>query len=1102
MAVAKRQCGEYSEALEILQQALGVSVRALVDEKERLVTMGMYLGDGWMDQVIRGLDLENSSEWITYEESKIAMATIVPSQERDGGGTSIRSESECGGSSSGSQARSITPGGYSVNEDGSGGVRKLSARSFLGKELNGRRISGKSSTLGKEIDGRKLSDSIRTGITSTTYGKDIDSARKVSIKSESSGNSGTSREPGLLRDPANSKTIHGPPLVILFLDLLTNFGNVLFNLGQIEESIDSHSNCLRLAESVLEYFPLDTEFRMSFPLAVSWRLSAAMTGVIPTPPPPPPASLQQEKSFFHDPNLPIPAPNHKIHLSYLHRSIILAQTRSLTLLGVCCQSLGLDDAAVQCNSHAFEIIAFYKKYSVVGGMASCQEVEISNGGGGGGSSGGGGEADKEEVEESMKQSSISMKENRKSNANAAGELAQKQAQWQMQLEQEEKTRVYTRELVDPLIGMVLANFAASYYAKGRPAAAFNQLIEASQVFKTLNFTLPLARVRSSIAALKVHLGHSFKNLHWSKLMEMVVSGTSSAEEAAVYWQPLGLESAARRHYGSIWATPGWMGLKQSFKIFKEKNDLGGMLLAMLNMASAQLTNNEPFIALYILGSMLMEETESGKSLSSTAEAIITNSPRIPEHLKLQTHYLLCQSIYLIYRYKKPETNNYGSPPQRQPPPFPESLFPKVIFFDKEQEQMLFCDLEPIQKLAISLSPQIDNVLDLNLLASEFLASFHILELQRDEIVQGVHYSLLFPYIGASGFARQSNVFDTLSRTSNSDNNGIEGGGGGGGGDGNRPGPKNQHVFGIGVGIDFKTQQSLLIRSMMGKNDWVEASYNHEQGDFYILSELFRQSVDNMDFVAKDLLELLNLGDGSVSETLGMGMTGLRRRATMAASQAAARNSRGMGNESGGGGGGVRVFDGFVSSLYQLGPILEKIPPTQSTETAAARENPRHIPACLSVSQFIAAVQTSSFAASNMFAVSSDILVSTAYLIKNYSRFKEELVVSLKFKQHGGVTPDRMMKLLLDAYTASVRSGLGMCESCLKDLMEGISVYEPEIVYVSPSGVVLGPEENIIPAPPNSSSSSSSSYDHDQLRDTLEGQGKFSFPCRHFNTRSL
>ncbi|KAJ3012462.1 UNVERIFIED_CONTAM: hypothetical protein HDU68_001175 [Siphonaria sp. JEL0065] len=1005
MAVAKRQAGEYAEALEILEQAWGVAIRALVDEKERLVSMGMYLGDGWMDQVIRVLDLENHADWIGYEETKFAM-------EGSGlNGRKISVKSESGTSSTaGSSSGSTIQGSSSSNLGGyeEVGVRKLSTRSHLGKELDGQRKSTRSSW-GKDIEGRKLS-----GRSEATYGKEVDGGgRKISVKSAASDNSNGSKEPGLLRDPVNSKTIHGPPLVVFFLDILTNFGNVLFNLGQIEDSVDSHSNCLRLAENVLEFFPLDTEFRMSFPLAISRRLSAAMTGVKPV-------DEHDEKSFFYDPNFPVPAPNHRIHLSYLHRSIILAQARSLTHLGVCCQTLGLDDAAIQCNSHAFEIVSFYKKYGVIGGVSPCQVVE---------SAGSGGDEDREDAEESISKS-LSVKEQRNTDS-------QKLAQWEIQVEQEEMTRAYTREAVDPLVGTVLANFAASYYAKGRVAAAMNQLVDATNIFKSLDYALPLTHAKCNIYALKVEVGRTFKGLHWTKLMEMIVTGSSAAEEAQVYWQPIGNETAARQHYGATWTIPAWKGLKTSFNVFKERNDLNGMLGAMLNMASVQLINNQPFIALHILASLLTEETVAGKSLSSTPEAIISNNPQVPEFLKLHTHFLLCQAVYLLHRYKKNTSDTS----------FPHSLFPQVVFLDTDQEQMLFCELEPIQRLAHALSPEIVDVLNLNALASEFLASFHILEILRDEIVQGVPYSLLYSYIGVSGFAKLAAMFSSISNNSSSNSLASK--------LSSSFSNSNQHVFGMGVGIDLKTQQSFLIRSMMGKNDWADASFNSKRGDYMLTSDLFRQAVDNMDFAAKDCLELLN---GSNDDNTSFRYHERRR---------------------------TEAFEGFVASLYQLGPELQREMPPSSSATMGRG---RHTNPSLHIPRFIASVQASTFSSINMFSISSDILVNTAFLIKENSRFKEELVVSLKIKQQG-VSPDRMMKLLLDSCSATYRSSLGMCDNCLKDLLEGISVYDPEIVFVSQGGVVVQAcvEERF-----------RSNANLVRLRGNLEGEGKFVFPCRHFH----
>ncbi|KAJ3006930.1 UNVERIFIED_CONTAM: hypothetical protein HDU68_003787 [Siphonaria sp. JEL0065] len=264
-------------------------------------------------------------------------------------------------------------------------------------------------------------------------------------------------------DVYSRKMIHGPPLISLFMDLNTNMGNILFNLGRIEEAITSHSHCLRLAETTFEFCPLDSEFRMSFPLSMASRFGNTMMGGVPDFRNPHSQSNSgsaesSSSSIFNDFNYLSPPADRRIHLSYLHYTIIFAQAHSLTHLGTCLQTLGLGDAALQCNSHSLEIVNFYRKYCVVGGNGGPAGIgsSINNG------------SDSPGPKKSPTISSLDALETSSIVSSAYDEIRRKRSiytredQWENQLVQLEATKVFSTTFVDPLQGTILANLANSF----------------------------------------------------------------------------------------------------------------------------------------------------------------------------------------------------------------------------------------------------------------------------------------------------------------------------------------------------------------------------------------------------------------------------------------------------------------------------------------------------------------------------------------------------------------------------------------------------------------------------------------------------------------
>ncbi|KAJ3298392.1 hypothetical protein HDU79_010978 [Rhizoclosmatium sp. JEL0117] len=1027
LAVSLRQASRYDDALIHIKQAWAVTVCALVDEKKRLDSMGMYLGDSWMDLVVTILDLDKSEDWVRYSTA---------------------------------------------------GDEPESEEKYTGK---GKGVPGRSDTVWSQPD-----DFNKTA--------------------------------GLPHDPENSKVIHGPPLVVLFLDLTTNWGNILFNLGDMEGSITLHSNCLRLAETVFEYFPLDPDFRMSFPLAMSHRFSTTMTGglfvnspnleprrrntnhttfnlsstsrvsmddtssiasgttitpsfvTIGNPPPtsstPPPAS--SSPSPLEDPHYPNPPKDKRIILSFLHRSIILAQARSLTHLSACCQILGLDDAALQCNSHALEIISFYKKMAVIGAkpLTPQQEAEAAAAAEATAASNCKVSLEDSDIAALNTVTSTETGSSRVANSVAAAKRKKVTLEDMFQAQQArlEKTKLYVKETVDPLQGTILANLAVSYYAKGRIASSFDHLTQAASIFKSANYQLSYTRTLSSVHALKVELGRSLKGLHWIRNMESQAIGQAEVSECTRYWGPprmkgVNLESTgaaepdtfANVYIGSAWAYPGLKGLKSCFLLFKEKDDLLGMLNCMVNMATAHLLNGQPYLALHILGSLLTEETASGLSLQNTSVAKTTGQAKIPEVLRIHVHYTLCQAVFLVLRLQHTPTHE---------------LFPQAIFF--ENESLLFCEVKPINDLLPALDLELNNFLELDMLCVAFLTSIQDLEQRREDIRSDIPYSLLYSYIGESGFfghmARLYRSVSTNGQPGSSASQTLE-----------QRQQQQQHMYGIGVGMDFYTQQAFLMRALMGKNDWVNAGGIYKYEGYNHVVMYYSQGIQKLDTTAKDAMQLLRTGTGD-DGSYASGLISTLHDTTLNV-----KTMPPLCPEVIHGGGPMGLGMGLASLSLGSEPVM----------------------------RFTAAMQSSLFVAPVLYSVSADVMAFGAYQMQapqTVGTFAGEgLAADLLGVLRIPATPQpaKVHKDLLEAACHTYRGFLGMCELCLKDMLKDPDAYG-ELVFVSRNGAMVSAyvdQENggdvIVGGGLMEAGKEKNASSVQGVRNSLNLDGKHMFPCRHF-----
>ncbi|KAJ3402263.1 hypothetical protein HDU80_005227 [Chytriomyces hyalinus] len=926
MAVAKRQCSRFEEAITLIQEAWTVTIHALVAEKFKLNAMGMDLGSDWMELVVSLLSLDSSAQWITYMEE-------------------LQNQ----------------PVEY---------------------HASGHLFPHRSDSVGSQ----------------SQY------------------------------ETEATKVLHGPPIVVLFFDLTTNLGNILFNLGLYEEAISQHSNCLRLAETVFEYFPLDADFRMSFPLSIAARFKTSMAGGRPDLRPSksnsdsstPAADSSSTHSGaaagnpLHDPNMPTPPRNRRLHLSYLHRSTILAQSRSLTHLAVCCQSLGLDDAALQCNSHALEIISFYGRVGIIGGVKEGTEAKSGY---------------------ALARYWTTVKE--KGEDAVVRQKSQKRLSRDEQMKwQEEQTKhmdVYKKDAMDPLKACIMGNTAVSFYAKGRFSSSMEQMVESSAIFQSLHCTSMQTRALSSIHALKLEIARTLKSLHWLRNMESQAIGASEMEECTRYWGPprlrgISMEGAsdapdmfAPESVGANWAVSGLTGLKQCLTIFKEKNDLVGMLYTLVNIASGYIINGHPYVALYILGTLLTEETSSGESIASQAAAS-GNSAKIPESLRLHVHFTVCQAVFLLLRLQQSPT---------------QDLFPQFLEIDPKNDTLLCCFAEPITALLEALDLQIYNFMDLEVLAVGFVTAVQGLERTREDIVNQVPYSMLYPYIGG-----QDAYFGATARFLNAQSLGSSE---------NMRSDVNStdYLFGIGTGIDFYTQQSILIRILMGKNDWLNASdaykYEHERSIHF-----YTEGAKKLDATVTEALDIFRVDSREITSRSGL-----------------------------------------ISAMHEGSLAALMIPPVGPMTDADTSAND-------SVKRFAAAMQSSAFTAPTMFAISADVMASGAYQMQTRGQQSNAANAFSNLLAVLGIpatpTPARVHRDLLGASVAAFSGGYGMCEACMRNVLQDSDSYG-ELVFIGADGSSVGMRlfdgqaVQVFAGQPGATVAAT--------RASAEVNGKFMFPCAHY-----
>ncbi|KAJ3122088.1 hypothetical protein HK100_012129 [Physocladia obscura] len=938
MAVSKRLANQFDDAFQYITEAWNITVKALVEEKERLMEMGIdgLYHEGWMYLVISMLELEVSPSWkraqpvidVKGKGVMVFESPIEDSNEMDQF-FEHQFDSDDPYAPSSSSSRFPVSGGNSLGE-------------------------------------------IRLG-------------EKASRVNTQKSHASTESQPEPEPDCEQVRVIHGPPIAVLFLDLTSNYGNILYNLGKIDAAFELHSQSCRLAEHILETCPLPQEFRMVFPLSTARRFATPMNGHVPpsttTATAPNQTTKQQlhakkpvphkvavnntnltstatfnardEATFFKDTNLPTPPRNQRIHLSYLHRSTILALARSLTHIATCLQALGLDDpGAVQCNSHALEIAQFYRDFGVVGVTAACQRRDGNEG--------------VETLEQRQK-----LREDR----------------WRAQKAMQKDVQRFHGEMMDPFLGVVMMNLAGSFYRKGRLSASFDILIKSSRLLKAIHHFQTETHAIASMYALKVEVGRRLKSIDWLRRVQELENESSDVEEFTQYflryWGPPRLhdinadgyhvDATAEQFLGATWVKDGLVGLKKCVEMFKRNDDVMGMIEAMLNMASAHITNGQPYIAMVLLAHLLTEKTRSNHSVCNTLSPI---DQQMPEHLKLHTLYTVCQAVFLLHCVEKSN----------------QRIYPKHV--DYPSGFAWFDESVGISILLLSIGVQMENPLDLHLLGASFVTKVNTLERLKADIVENSSYPILVPsFIGlragsllSSSRLHRHRIFEkNVSYFSNTDSSLEE-----------------DFKYGIGIGLDFLTQQSLLMKILLAKHDWVNTANIAAVVPLDKLSVL-KLATQKLDEAAKNTMNMFHLfpsgGLISIATSVVYECSNILPKSnTSAPTTSTLTNVSGVGNN-----GGINHMRGVnTSASFGL---------SSSLTTTPLIEN---------ITKFTSGISTTAFTVPSLFSLAADIMAN-ATLTRGAGSLLHVPMDIEPVKIH-----ENLLQLSLDV----ARCGLGMCSACL------------------------------------------------------------------------
>ncbi|KAJ1565829.1 hypothetical protein HK096_009221 [Nowakowskiella sp. JEL0078] len=378
------------------------------------------------------------------------------------------------------------------------------------------------------------------------------------------------------------KEMQGPAIVVWFMQLTTAFGNAYYALGKHELSIRWHDICLSLADKVYEKFPMP-----------------------------------------YSPDDPVILTLPRLKLSFVHRSTLLAQIRSLTHIGLCFQQLGQEQNAVSFHTHSQKYIRFLLHHSPSTPHKSpfIQKEECA----------------------------IPVAKIHQSLPTAANSpiIQLKTTSTDISFESAQKYHA-----------AVLSNIGNSYYAKGLIPVSMDRHLRAAAMFRELDDNLGHARESANIGALWIELGRTITILEWLKRCNLFCNlQTRDAEIAAKEnWGPPGLsgikfpanttDESTKVASGMKFLKGGTTHLYEQLEILKKCGDWAGMCTIWMNLAAGYCLMHQPHWALHNITRLLSSPRQTPNNSS-------INHPLTPTsksaHIKSSNKYTTTQLFNRIPR---------------------------------------------------------------------------------------------------------------------------------------------------------------------------------------------------------------------------------------------------------------------------------------------------------------------------------------------------------------------------------------------------------------------------------------------------------------------
>ncbi|KAI8817583.1 uncharacterized protein EV422DRAFT_541267 [Fimicolochytrium jonesii] len=390
----------------------------------------------------------------------------------------------------------------------------------------------------------------------------------------------------------------GPPIVVWFLQLTTNLGNAHYCLGQYQEAIQYHDMCKRLAEAVLEEYPLPPQFTLGTLQRTNISTASLKSA----------AGREEGDSESNRGSTGElgPSTKTKIKLSYLHRQTLIAETRSLTHLGLCYQQLGLDDEALSTHKQAETIVSFYSARLLLN-TTSTRRASLSN-----------------------------------------------------------PNDIFTA--VSSAEAGIVANLGTAHHAKGHIHTATDYHSRAAKLFSNIGDQLGKAKQDANLGCLSIEVGKLVNNLQWAHEVNLAhqrnpANLVAKLNTCRQFWGPPRLETInwgvgapdedAPEILGQPLFDEGILALYEIEKVFRRKQDWLGRDFVWANLAVGYVLLHQPYLALYYLSRLAPEVPADGTNpttgLFSPDASNAYGTKAISPFLYPHVYFTLTQALFLLTR---------------------------------------------------------------------------------------------------------------------------------------------------------------------------------------------------------------------------------------------------------------------------------------------------------------------------------------------------------------------------------------------------------------------------------------------------------------------